>query len=104
MQETLEPHTWPRLSSWRTEWNIADLLRAADAEGPVEEQPIVQDSEHSACEAGWLRPGNSSCGSANGLDVTTAAWPSCKRSVSGRLVRRLERWCGVRPSSMAAGC
>jgi hypothetical protein len=53
MQETLEPQTSPRLSNWRTEWNIADLLRAADAEEPVEEQTFLQDSEPSGREAGW---------------------------------------------------
>jgi hypothetical protein len=58
MQETLEPQTSPRLSNWRTEWNIADLLRAADAEEPVEEQTFLQNSELQVREADWAETGN----------------------------------------------
>jgi hypothetical protein len=58
MQETLEPQTSPGPSRWRTEWNIADLLRAVDAEEPVEERTFVEDSERSGRDADWAETGD----------------------------------------------
>jgi hypothetical protein len=84
-----EPQTSPHLSSRRTEWNIAVLLRAADAEERVEGQAFVRAPERPACEAVWAETESLLVRSANALGATTVAWPTWKPQI--------ENWSSASP-------